>query len=96
MPLPFQDDAEPVDRWGAVFFIAGVAFDLTTVQGLEVAGFVVRGLTLLLACFLGPALVRLVGHLRRREWTGLTLGAITFALCALLAGGGRLLLRDFL
>jgi len=96
MSLWPHEGPEPVDRWGAVFLVAGLVFDLLSRSGVEVSGFTVRALTLLAACFLGPALVRLAEHFSRRQWSGIMLGAVTFAACAAVTVILRFLVRDYL
>lgn len=94
-PWP-QGETTSVDRWGAVYFLLGIAFEVFVRRVNDVATFAVDGLALLTAAFVGPALVQIAARLLNTEWSGIAAAALTLLACLIVTLVVGLLFRAFI
>ena len=88
-------EVSAAQRWGAVYFVLGIVFEVFGRRENDITKFVVDTLAFLAAAFLGPAAVHIASHLLRTEWDGVVLAVVTFVACLVATLGVSLLFRSF-
>jgi hypothetical protein len=89
-------EVSAAQRWGAIYFVLGIAYEVFGRRENDVTKFVLDTLAFLTAAFLGPAVVHIASHLLRTQWNGVVLAVVTFGACFVVTLGVSLLFRSCL